>query len=96
MKYITTTDILLGKHNVTSNQADWQFGSSRFSRLCLLLLLPSQSSSQKASVSAANTAPMATTYSLRNLIRQMDRIGKHLKIVNLTCIVFVSGSLSVF
>lgn len=30
MKFITATNTLLGKHNVTSNQADWQFGSSRF------------------------------------------------------------------
>lgn len=70
MKYRTATNSLLGKHNVESNQADWQFGSSRFSRLCLWQLLPSQSASQMTSVSAAKTVPMATTFSLCNLIRR--------------------------
>lgn len=86
MKYITTTNALPGKHNVTSNQADWQFGSSRFSRLCLWLLLPNQSASQMTPVSAAKTVPIATTYSLCNLIRKTYRRRKHLKIktANLT------------
>lgn len=69
MNYKTTTNSLLGKHNVMSNHADWQFGCSRFLRLCLWLLLPNQSASQMTSVSAAKTVPMATTYSLRNLIK---------------------------
>lgn len=69
MKYKTTTKSLLGKHNVMSNQADWQFGSSRFLRLCLWLLLPNQSASQMTSVSAAKMVPIATTYSLCNLIK---------------------------
>lgn len=79
MKHKTTTNSLLGKHNVTSNQADWQFGISRFSKALFV------SATNKA---AANMVPIATTYSLCNLIRQMDRSGKHLKNANLTCIVF--------
>lgn len=88
MRYITTMSTLLGKRDVTSNQADWQFGSSRFSRLCLWLSLPNQSASQMTD-SAAKTAPIATTFSPCNLMRQIDRSSKHLKIkiVNLTCIV---------
>lgn len=53
MKYITTMNTLLGKHNATYNQADWQFGSSRFSRLCLWLPLPNLSASQMTSVTIA-------------------------------------------
>lgn len=91
MRCITMMSTLLGKHNVTSNRADWQFGSSRFLRLCLLLSLPNHGASQMTSLSAARTAPIATTFSLCNLIRQTDRSGKHLriKITNLTHIVSV-------
>lgn len=68
MKYITTTNTLLGKRSVMSNQADWQFGSSRFSRLCLPLVLPNPSASQTTLGSAAKTVPIATTNSLCKLI----------------------------
>lgn len=62
---------------------------------CFWLLLPNQSASQTTSVSPAKTVPVATTHSLCNQIKQMDRSVKHLKIMNLTCIVF-SPSLSVW
>lgn len=88
MKYITTMNTLLGKHNVTSNQADWQFGSSRFSRLCLWLFLPNPSASQMTSVSVAKNGcysnHLLTTVCY--LIRWIDRSSKHLNIVNLTLI----------
>lgn len=81
MKYITTTNTQLGKHNVMSNQADWQFGSSRFSGHCLPLALPNQGASQMSWISRSQNGSHSN-HLLINLIRT-ERNSKHLKIVNL-------------
>lgn len=58
----TMMSTLQGKHNVTFNQADWQFGSCRFSRLCFWSSLPKPNTSQMTSVPLARTVPTATPF----------------------------------
>lgn len=66
---------LLGRHNVKSNQADWKFGSSRFSRLCLVVLWPNQKASQITLIAVAKKVPITTAYSLCNLLRQRRAVN---------------------
>lgn len=76
MKYIKQWQkALLGTHNVKSNQADWQFGSCSFSRLCLLLLWPNQKASQMTLIVVAKKVPITTAYSLCNLLRQRHAVN---------------------
>lgn len=91
MKYITTTNTLLGKHNVTSNHGWLAIWKLQIFQALFVAATAKPESITNDLCFGAKTVSIATTYSLCNLIRQTDRSSKHLNLLISLCVHIVSS-----